>query len=129
MEEYGLKPVDFAYPSGHDDPAATQALQAYFGHIRDTHYAWDDAIYYQYGSGQAFIAGMGIDDLTYGNSIDDIYNGLSRAKQEDTVLITYGHTPVVTVTGDYQTSHDRLEKILQYISDNNMKCYTISELP
>ena len=34
MRNAGLNPVDFAYPGGSDDPAATQALQAYFGHIR-----------------------------------------------------------------------------------------------
>ena len=116
--------------SGHDEPAVTLALQAYFGHIRDTHYAWDDAIYYRFdGSDQAFIAGMGIDDLSYGNTIDTIYDGISRADQDDTVLILYGHTPRETVTGDYQTSHNRLRQILGRVSEMNMKFYTISELP
>jgi PKD repeat protein len=128
MRAAGFDPVDFAYPGGSDTPAATQALEGYFGHVRDTYYGWDETIYYSHDSNQAFIAGIGIDDRTYGNSINDIYNGISRTQEDNTVLITYGHEPVRNVTGDYQTSYDRLDKILKYASDNNVQFYTIREL-
>ena len=127
MKNEGFNPVDFAYPNGSDDPAATQALQAYFGHIRDTHYDWDDAVYYEYGSDRAFIAGIGLDE-SYGHSMTEIYNGISRAKTEDRILIFYGHEPVASNPGSYQTSYDRLDKTLKYISDNNLKTFTISEI-
>ena len=121
MRDAGLEPSDFAYPGGSDTPAATQALQGYFGHIRDTYYNFDDTVYYTYGSNQAFIAGIGLDELPYGNTVNDFNNSISRALDEDKVLIVYGHRPVQTVTGDYQTSYDRLNKILKYASDNNVK--------
>jgi len=127
MKNDGLTPVDFAYPNGSDDPAATLALEAYFGHIRDTHYNWDDEIYYQYGSNQAFIAGIGMDE-SYGHSMTEIYDGISRAKTEDKILIFYGHEPVPSNPGSYQTSYDRLENILKYVSDNNLKTFTIAEI-
>ena len=128
MRNDGFNVVDFAYPGGSDNADATVALQAYFGHVRDTYYTWDDEINYEYGSNEAFIKGIGIDDLSYGNTIEDIYNGISTAEAEDKILITYGHIPVQTVTTDYQTSYDRLEKILIYVTENNMKFYTVSEL-
>jgi PKD repeat protein len=128
MRNAGFDPVDFAYPGGSDTPACTQALEGYFGHIRDTYYSWDDTIYYTPGSHQAFISGIGLDDTTYGNSINDIYNGISRAKDEDKILITYAHQPLQNVTGLYQTSYDRLNKTLKYASDNNVQFCTVREL-
>jgi PKD repeat protein len=131
MKSWGLNPVDFAYPYGHDDPATTQALEGYFGHMRDTSYDWEDPlIYYQYGSNQPFISGMGIDDITYNQSLDinNIYTGISQAKTDHKILIFYGHKTVVSNPAEYETSFDRLEKILQYASNNSMKTYTISEI-
>ena len=128
MKSEGFNPVDFAYPFGSDDPAVTQALEGHFDHVRDTAYSWDDPIFYKYGSNQYFIAGIGMDDVTYGIPITDIYDGISRAKNEDKILILYGHEPVAANPQMYQTSHDRLEKILQFVSDNNLKTFTISEL-
>jgi PKD repeat protein len=127
MKNEGFNPVDFAYPYGDDDPALTLALQAYFGHIRDTYEGGDDG-YYQYGSNQADIAGFQIDDHPNGPSKDAIDYGISIARQEDKILILYGHQPVQTVTGDYMTSYDMLEHILKTVSENNMKFYTVSEL-
>ncbi len=128
MKSAGFNPVDFAYPYGSDDPRTTAALEAYFLHMRDTYYDWDNTIYYEYGSNTPFISGIGIDDTTYGNSITDIYNGMAKAKTDDRILIFYGHKPVASNPAEYETSYERLENILQYASDNSMKTYTISEI-
>ncbi len=131
MASWGLKPVDFAYPYGHDDPNATRVLEENFTHMRDTSYDWEDSsIYHQYGSNQAFISGIGIDDITYNNTrdINTIYNGISKAKTDERILIFYGHETVLNVTDVYQTSYERIEQILQYASENDMKTYTISEI-
>jgi peptidoglycan/xylan/chitin deacetylase (PgdA/CDA1 family)/tellurite resistance-related uncharacterized protein len=128
MKSNGFNPVDFAFPYGSDDPGATEAMKPYFLHMRDTYYDWDDTIYYEYGSNSSYIAGIGIDDNTYGNTMTDIYNGILKAKQDDRILIFYCHKPVATNPGEYETSYDRLEKILQYVSDHEMKTYSIKEL-
>ena len=82
MKSNGFNPVDFAFPFGSDDPAATEAMKPYFLHMRDTYYDWDDTIYYEYGSNTPYIAGIGIDDNTYGNSMTDIYYGIDKAKAD-----------------------------------------------
>ncbi len=128
MKSKGFDPVDFAYPFGSDDPDARDALEAYFLHMRDTYYDWDNTIYYEYGSNTPYIAGIGIDDTTYGNSLDDIYDGIDKAKADDTILIFYGHEPVSGNPGQYQTSYTRLNSILTYVAGKNMKTYTIAEI-
>jgi PKD repeat protein len=130
MKNAGFNPVDYAWPGGADAPAAVPALEGYFGHLRDTYYDWDDSIYYTEGSHQPLIVGIGIDDITYDQSmnINNIYNGISTAKNEDKILILYGHKPVTNVTALYETSYDRIDKILHYASANNMKTFTVSEI-
>jgi len=127
MKSNGFNPVDFAIPYGSDDPRANQALEANFEHVRDTYYDWDETIYYQYGSHQGFIAGIGMDE-SYGNSLTDIYTGISKAKTENKILIFYGHEPVASNPGEYQTSYARLDSVLKYVSDNNLKTFTIHEI-
>jgi PKD repeat protein len=128
MKNEGFNPVDFAYPYGSDEPNATQALEGYFDHVRDVAYSWNDTdtIYYQNGSYQFFIAGIGMDDES--NSMTDIYDGISRANTEDKILILFGHEPVASDPEAYQTSYARLENMLKYVSDNNLKTFTVSEL-
>jgi len=128
MKSNGFNPVNFAYPYGSDDPDARDALAGYFIHMRDTYYDWDDTIYYEYGSNTPYIAGIGIDDNTYGNSMTDIYNGIDKAKTDDRILIFYCHEPVAGSPGEYQTSYARIENILRYVSENNMRTYTIAEI-
>jgi PKD repeat protein len=135
MQNAGFNPVDFAYPYGSEDEALTEVLQGYFLHIRGTDYRETgiplkdvDSVFYQYGSNQPFINGIGIDDVSYGNSLDDIYAGILRAKEEEKILIFYTHTPVVSNPQVYQITHDRLEKILKNVTENNLNFYKISEI-
>jgi peptidoglycan/xylan/chitin deacetylase (PgdA/CDA1 family) len=128
MKSNGFNPVDFAFPYGSDDPGATEAMKPYFLHMRDTYYDWDNTLYYEYGTNKPVIEGIGIDDNTYGNSLSDIYNGISTAKQNNRIIIFYGHTMVSGTPGQYQTSYTRIENILKYASDNNLKTYTIAEI-
>jgi peptidoglycan/xylan/chitin deacetylase (PgdA/CDA1 family) len=128
MKSKGFNPVDFAYPFGSDDPDAREALAGYFLHMRDTYYDWDDTIFYEYGSNTPYIAGIGIDDNTYGNDLSDIRTGILKAMADDRILIFYCHEPVSSSPGEYQTSYARLEYIFQTVQDNGMKTYTVAEI-
>jgi len=135
MKNQGFNPVDFSYPFGSENTTLTEVLQGYFLHIRGTAFSQDylplrevDLIYYQYGSHQPHIYGISIDDHSGGNSLDDIYDGILRAKEENKIVIFYSHTPVETDPQAYELSYDRLDKILKYISENDLKFYTISEI-
>ena len=137
MKKQGFNPVNFAYPFGHgaQNHTLNQALHHYFLHIRGTENSWEKyplkditSVYYQYGSNTSLIYGVGIDDVTYGNSLNDIYDCISRAKEQDKILILYAHDPVYTNPLNYQVSNERLEKILINVSQNKLKFYTISEI-
>jgi PKD repeat protein len=127
MRADGFDPVDFALPGGAGDENSglMAALQQYFTHIRGINRA---PPYYQYGSNVPLIHAQGIDDISYGQSINDLYNYISTAKENDEIIIFYGHIPVQTVTDEYQVSYDRLDNILKNGSDQNMTFYTISEI-
>ena len=127
MQADGFNPVDFSYPygSGADNIELRVALQQYFIHLRDINHG---SVYYEYGSNTPVINAQGIDDTTYGQSLDDLYNYISTAKENDEIVIFYGHKLVSSNPGEYETSYDRLDKILKYVSDNNLKTFTISEI-
>jgi len=127
MKADGFDPVDFSYPygSGYDNDQLTDSLEQYFIHLRNTNHG---SVYYEYGSGTPMIHAQGIDDTSYGQSLDDIYNCISAAKAHDEIVIFYCHEPVPANPGSYQTSYDRLDKILKNVSVNNLKTFTISEI-
>jgi PKD repeat protein len=128
MQTDGFNPVDFSLPNGHgdDNSSLINALEQHFIHIRGTN---GGSMYYQYGSNTPVIYAQGIDDITYGQSMDDIYNYISTAKENDEIVIFYCHDPVPSDPQDYQISYSRLQNILANASQNNMKFYTVSELP
>jgi PKD repeat protein len=127
MRADGFDPVDFALPGGAGDENSglIAALQQNFTHIRGIDRA---PPFYQYGSNVALVHAQGIDDTSYGQSINDLYDLISTAKEDDEIVIFYAHIPVETVTGEYQVSYDRLNDILKNGSDQNMTFYTISEI-
>ena len=132
MDNKGLKPVDFAYPYGSENNDLTDVLDQYFLHIRGI--ADGDplksinSVYYQHGSNTPLIHGVGTDE-SRGYSTDEIYDGISRAKDEEKIIIFYSHTPVDTNNpGSYQISYGRLENILAFVKNNDLKFYIISEL-
>jgi len=129
MKKAGFNPVDFSYPSGHGNNTLTERLRKYFLHIRLTASLKNgDGFYYEYGSNKTEIYGIGIDDITYDYTLDDIFKSISKAKENNKIIIFYAHIPVQNNPQMYQLSADRLEKILINASENNMKFYKISEL-
>jgi PKD repeat protein len=127
MRNDSFKPVDFSLPNGHgyDNGSLINALEQQFIHIRSTD---QGPIYYSYGSNTTVIYAQGIDDITYNQSLDDIYHYISIAKANDEIVIFYCHDPVPGNPEKYQVSYDRLKNILANASQNNMKFYKVSEL-
>jgi peptidoglycan/xylan/chitin deacetylase (PgdA/CDA1 family) len=127
MKADGFNPVTFALPFGSEDDRLTQPLQAYFSHVRNIT-SEDHPNYYQYGSNQLYVSSIGIDDTTYGVTTTDIHNLIDEAKNEDKIVVFYSHKPVASNPQAYETSYARLEDILDYVSSNNLKTFTMSEL-
>jgi len=127
MQHDGFNPVDFSLPNGHgdDNGSLINALEQHFIHIRSTDRG---PIYYEYGSNTSVIYAQGIDDVTYNQSLENIYSYILTAKENDEIVIFYCHDPVPSDPQRYQVSYSRIQNILANASQNNMKFYTVSEL-
>jgi peptidoglycan/xylan/chitin deacetylase (PgdA/CDA1 family) len=125
MRKQGLNPVDFSYPYGVRNDSLTEPLKSYFLHTRGIH---SGQIFYQQGSNTTHLFAGQIDDSPLIMTLNDIYDNISRAKQENKIVVFYAHQTVPSTSVFYHITYDRLEKILINVSENKMKFYTISEL-
>ncbi len=59
-----------------------------------------------------------------------ISNMLAYSKESDKTVVFYGHKVVPEADGqDYTTSLARLETVVKYVAENNMKFMTMDDLP
>ncbi|RDE15381.1 MAG: hypothetical protein C4K48_04045, partial [Candidatus Thorarchaeota archaeon] len=84
-----------------------------------------DSVYYKWQN-EVLIRGVGIDS-EYGNTVDEIIQGLERAHQSDEVIILYGHTPTYD-SPDYGTPVEKLASILEAAQTMNLVFYRVSDL-
>jgi hypothetical protein len=133
MKSYSLNVSSFAYPNGSRNTALDNKLLTIFKTVRGTSY--DDvphdwppySLPLWYFNNSRVIYGIGVDDI-YGLPDSYYTQYLTYAKEHNLILILYAHRPEQTVTGDYQTSYQRLQLICDFVKKNNMKFYTSSEL-
>ncbi|NLY72047.1 MAG: hypothetical protein GX076_10280 [Clostridiales bacterium] len=85
-------------------------------------------MYYMPGRSNGLVFGVGIDGI-YNNTIEEILKGIDRARDKGEILVVYAH-----IIGDdeddysYMVSKNKLERILQYVKENDMVFYTMSEV-
>lgn len=135
LTEEGFKVTSFAYPFGARLEEIDEALFDKFNIIRGTSYTNEtisikdqDLAYYSPENPNKIVFGVGIDE-GYNNSIQDVIAGLERAKNNNEVIILYGHNIKDNADDDkYTTTKEMLESIFKYAVDNDMNFYTISEL-
>ncbi|MFW9912081.1 MAG: polysaccharide deacetylase family protein [Candidatus Thorarchaeota archaeon] len=132
MSEHGLTPTSFAYPFGSRNSTIDDELIKYFLILRSTTYTSNEtrvvglnSTYYDWQPRKVLQA-VGIDNL-YGNTIEEIVEGLERAKSNNEVLLLYGHMPSNT-SGDYVTPINKLETILSSAEAMGLSFYRISDL-
>jgi peptidoglycan/xylan/chitin deacetylase (PgdA/CDA1 family) len=145
LAEIGIKPTSYAHPGGnHTDRADSILLANGFKILRDVaqaerklfgipvyHFAprimnW---IYYSFDKKQIVDALM-IDEGT-NISEKEIRDGLKNAKETKTAIMLFGHQPLYKKpeNGEYGFSVTFLETILKEAQAQNLKFYTMSELP
>jgi peptidoglycan/xylan/chitin deacetylase (PgdA/CDA1 family) len=128
MLNNGLYPTSFAYPYGARNSQLDNILLNEFRIIRATTYGdGDPSLHRCFYDNNNIVWGLGIDN-SYGLSISYILSLLEYAKNEKKIIVFYAHKPVATVDGDYQTEYQRLIEICEYIKNNNMRFYSISDL-
>ncbi|MFW9965062.1 MAG: polysaccharide deacetylase family protein, partial [Candidatus Sifarchaeia archaeon] len=132
MSENDLFPTSYAYPFGSRNSTIDSELLKYFLRLRSTAYTSNttrivdlDQVYYKWEN-EALIRGVGIDS-EYGNTIEEIIEGLERAQQSNEVLVLYGHTPTYD-TPDYGTPVEKLISILEAAQMLNLELYRVSDL-
>jgi len=132
MTENELPPKSFAYPFGSRNSTIDAELLKYFIRLRSTAHTSNttrivdlDSVYYKWQN-EVLIRGVGIDS-EYGNTVDEIIQGLERAHQSDEVIILYGHTPTYD-SPDYGTPVEKLASILEAAQTMNLVFYRVSDL-
>lgn len=132
MDENNLFPTSFAYPFGSRNSTIDAELLKHFTRLRATAYSSNttrivdlDQIYYKWEN-ESLIRGVGI-DVEYGNTIEELFQGLERAEVSNEVLVLYAHT-ITYEFSDYGTPVDILEAILDAAQTMDLVFYRVSDL-
>jgi len=145
LAQIGIKPTSYAHPGGnHTDQADSILLANGFKILRDVaqaerklfgvpvyHFAprmmsW---IYYPFNK-EPIVDALMIDDGT-NISEKEIKEALIKAKETNTAIMLFGHQPLYEKpkNGQYGFNVSFLETILKEAKAQNLKFYTMSELP
>ncbi|MBR9997349.1 MAG: hypothetical protein KFF73_00190, partial [Cyclobacteriaceae bacterium] len=134
MEKDGFNVKSFAYPGGSNNKQTDEALLGIFGTLRGVGWStnYSNAIRKSFFEGFPVVYSFGIDEhKSYFAGLDYnqcILEALTYARDNNKILLVHGHETVETVTDEYQTSFATLDMICNFIIENNMKFYTLSEL-
>jgi peptidoglycan/xylan/chitin deacetylase (PgdA/CDA1 family) len=132
FRRHNIPLTSYAYPYGSRTEESDYELLKYFHMLRGTTYTTpkrrvaqlDEAFVYKKGKGIVF--GVGIDH-NYGNTLDELEEGLIRAKREHAVLVLYAHKPGKSKE-KYHVDPDFIGELLDRVVAHDLIFYTISEL-
>lgn len=127
QDGYALK--TFAYPYGEKTDQIDKKLLDYFNIIRGTTYGQLPPDKHDcYYNNSRVIYGLGIDQ-SYSHSGTEYLKSLMKyAKEQNKIVIFYGHETVNTISGNYQTNVDKLKELCSYANQLGLKYYTVNEL-
>lgn len=119
----------FAYPYGSRNSATDTKLLTQFNVLRGTTYgAYSPENQHCFYNNSNVVYGLGIDSSYSHFSISYFIQLLEYAKVKHKILILYAHKPVQTANASYQTEMNTLIQICNFVKQNNMKFYKLSEL-
>lgn len=129
MNFYGFKVTSFVYPFGSRNKKLDSALLKKFDIIRGRAFCETNpkkqGCYY---NNSRLVYSFSIDDTHNHFNIPYLLKLLDYAKKNNLIIILNSHKTVKEVDGDYQTKNKTLELICKYITNNNMKFYSLSDL-
>ena len=129
MTNNDLSPTSFAYPYGSRNSTTDNLLLNHFQIIRGTTYSNSNpASQNCYYNNNRLVFGLGIDKNYSHFSIPYFIQLLEYAKNNNKIVIFYAHKPVPSFQNNYETEYQTLIEICNYVKNNNMKFYKISEL-
>lgn len=130
MNFYSLNVTSFAYPFGFRNAIIDAALLKKFKIIRATTYG-AEAPYQQncYFNNTRVLYGIGMDTTHPSFSTAYLKKLLNYTRQHHKILILFGHKTVnKKAPANYETEMKTLKLICNFVKQNNMKFYTLSEL-
>lgn len=129
MNNIDLFPTAFAYPFGARNATTDALLLNEFQIIRGTTYGNSipnsQNCYY---NNNRLVLGLGLDTNYAHFSIPYFLSLLEYAKNNHKIVIFYAHKPVPNSHNNYETEYQTLIEICNYVKNNNMKFYKMSEL-
>ena len=129
MNNNDLSTTSFAYPYGARNTTTDNLLLNRFEIVRGTTYGnANPASQNCYYNNNNLVFGLGIDKNYSHFSISYFLSLLEYAKNNNKIVIFYAHKPVPTFQNNYETEYQTLIQICNYVKNNNMKFYKISEL-
>lgn len=130
MSENNLQPTSFAYPYGSRNAPIDTVLLNEFQILRGTCYGNQSPEFQNcYYNFTPLVMGLGIDKNYAHFSIPYFLSILEYAKNNNKIVVFYAHKPVLNFENNYETEYQTLIEICNFVKNNNMKFYKISELP
>lgn len=129
MKEKGFQPTSFAFPYGASTPAIRKELLRHFGVVRGTggtlRQPHKQICYFnKHRQVEAFC----IDYTSKNFSPTYLTRILNHANRKNAILILYAHRPVENASVMLDVNLSTLEYVCNYVTENNMKFYTLSDL-
>lgn len=129
MKKHSFNVTSFAYPYGEGSVELDKSLSGKFKIIRGRAFCGykpkNEGCYY---TNSKFIYAFDIDQSHIHFRKPYLLELLDYAKKYHKILVLCSHKPVEKVTGNYQTKIETLEFVCNYVKQNNMKFYTLSDL-
>lgn len=129
MNDNDLLTTSFAYPYGSRNSTSDDLLLNEFQIIRGTTYGNSNPAFQNcYYNNSRLVFGLGIDKQYPHFSIPYFLSLLEYARKNNKIIIFYAHKPVPSFQNNYETEYQTLIEICNYVKNNNMKFYKMSEL-
>ena len=129
MNDNDLSTTSFAYPYGSRNTTTDNLLLNEFQIIRGTTYSNAiPSLQNCFYNNKQLVFGLGLDNNYSHFSIPYFLSLLDYAKTNNKIVIFYAHKPVPSFQNNYETEYQTLIEICNYVKNNNMKFYKISEL-
>ncbi len=134
MENEGFSVKSFSYPFGLRNEETDSCLLNYFDILRGVGWGGNMEIsaHNCFFENSPIVHALGIDThypYFQGQNYDQyILDLLTYARDNNKIIIVYGHKVVENVTEDYEICISTLASICSFIEENDMDFYTLSEL-
>lgn len=129
MHENNFFPATFAYPYGNRNSAIDTLLLDYFDILRGTTRATPELESLRaFMDNSNVVYGLGIDSQRADFSLDYVLSAMQFAKDNNKILVIFGHKTVPDHQDRNETDYKTLVEICEFVVNNNMRFYTMDEL-